>query len=123
MTKQRYGLIGHPVKHSLSPAMQSAGFHALGIDAEYLLYDLEPDKLETFLENAKANFFTAWYNPTVNWDDFAGLSFWVKGDGSNSWGGIQLIDGDDYALRYGFAFPIKSTEWEKVVIPWCTKVR
>ncbi len=55
MTKQRYGLIGHPVKHSLSPAMQNAAFHALGIDVEYLLYDVEPEKLEAFLRNAKAN--------------------------------------------------------------------
>ena len=55
MIKQRYGLVGHPVKHSLSPAMQSAAFNALGIDAEYLLYDIEPEKLEAFLKNAKAN--------------------------------------------------------------------
>ena len=53
--KLKYGLIGHPVKHSLSPAMQSAAFYALGIDAEYLLYDIEPEKLETFLKNARAN--------------------------------------------------------------------
>ncbi len=52
MVKQKYGLIGHPVKHSLSPAMQNAAFSALGIDAEYLLYDVEPDKLEDFLKNA-----------------------------------------------------------------------
>ena len=49
MTKLTYGLIGHPVKHSLSPAMQSAAFNALGLDAEYLLYDVEPEKLEAFL--------------------------------------------------------------------------
>ena len=55
MTHKTYGLIGHPVKHSLSPAMQSAAFYALGIDAEYLLYDIEPEKLETFLKNARAN--------------------------------------------------------------------
>lgn len=55
MTKHIYGLIGHPVQHSLSPAMQNAAFHALGIDAEYLLYDVEPEKLETFLKNAKTN--------------------------------------------------------------------
>ena len=55
MTKQRYGLVGHPVKHSLSPAMQSAAFNALGIDAEYLLYDIEPEKMEAFLKNARAN--------------------------------------------------------------------
>ena len=53
--KQKYGLIGHPVKHSLSPAMQSAAFNALGIDAEYLLYDIEPEKLEAFLKNARDN--------------------------------------------------------------------
>jgi shikimate dehydrogenase len=55
MKKHKYGLIGHPVKHSLSPAMQNAAFHALGIDAEYLLYDVEPAKLDDFLKNAKAN--------------------------------------------------------------------
>ena len=53
MTKLKYGLIGHPVKHSLSPAMQNAAFNALRLDAEYLLYDLEPKSLETFLKNAK----------------------------------------------------------------------
>ena len=55
MAKSKYGLIGHPVRHSFSPAMQNAAFHALGIDAEYLLYDVEPEKLESFLKNATAN--------------------------------------------------------------------
>ncbi|MDO8525057.1 MAG: shikimate dehydrogenase [Candidatus Omnitrophota bacterium] len=55
MTQKIYGLIGHPVKHSLSPAMQNAAFHALRLDAEYLLYDVEPEKLEAFLENAYAS--------------------------------------------------------------------
>lgn len=54
MVKQKYGLIGHPVKHSLSPAMQNAAFTALGIDAEYLLYDVEPEKLEGFLKDARS---------------------------------------------------------------------
>ena len=55
MMKHIYGLIGHPVRHSLSPAMQNAAFQALGIDADYLLYDVEPERLETFLNNAKTN--------------------------------------------------------------------
>ena len=55
MAKSKYGLIGHPVRHSFSPAMQNAAFHALGIDAEYFLYDVEPEKLESFLKNATAN--------------------------------------------------------------------
>lgn len=49
MAKQIYGIIGHPVTHSLSPAMHNAAFRELGIDAEYLLYDVEPEKLEAFL--------------------------------------------------------------------------
>jgi len=33
--KVRYGVIGSPIAHSLSPAMQLAGFDALGLPAEY----------------------------------------------------------------------------------------
>ena len=35
----RVGLIGHPVAHSRSPAMQQAAFDALGIAARYELWD------------------------------------------------------------------------------------
>ncbi|HEX9045033.1 MAG TPA: shikimate dehydrogenase [Candidatus Limnocylindrales bacterium] len=41
MTK-RVVLIGHPVAHSLSGAMQQAAFDALGIDATYELWDRTP---------------------------------------------------------------------------------
>jgi shikimate dehydrogenase len=41
MTK-RVVLIGHPVAHSLSGAMQQAGLDALGIDARYELWDRPP---------------------------------------------------------------------------------
>ncbi len=51
MTKLTYGLVGHPVGHSLSPAMQNAAFNALKIDAEYKLFDVDPSDLEKFLNN------------------------------------------------------------------------
>src|SRR5687767_988543 len=38
---------------------------------------------------------------TADWDRADGFSFWVKGDGSKSWGGLELIDRDDFGLRYG----------------------
>jgi shikimate dehydrogenase len=41
----RAGLIGHPVAHSRSPAMQQAAFDALGIHARYELWDARPDAL------------------------------------------------------------------------------
>ncbi len=51
-TKKRiYGLIGYPIKHSLSPAMHNAAFAALKINAEYKLFEVKPDNLENFLEN------------------------------------------------------------------------
>jgi len=49
---QIYGLIGYPVKHSLSPAMHNAAFGELGINAEYRLFPLEEEGLKGFLENA-----------------------------------------------------------------------
>jgi lysophospholipase L1-like esterase len=61
---------------------------------------------------------TAWVAATPEWDEAAGFSFWVKGDGSTHWGGLELIDGNDYGLRYGYCFPIDSTEWTRVVVPW-----
>ncbi|MBI5124353.1 MAG: shikimate dehydrogenase [Candidatus Omnitrophica bacterium] len=50
-----YGLIGHPVEHSLSPAMQNAAFKALKIDAEYRLFDVLPEDLDGFLKDLPKN--------------------------------------------------------------------
>ncbi|MDD5432343.1 MAG: shikimate dehydrogenase [Candidatus Omnitrophica bacterium] len=47
--KQIYGLIGNPVKHSLSPAMHNAAFKALKINAEYQLFELKPEEIKKFI--------------------------------------------------------------------------
>jgi shikimate dehydrogenase len=39
-----YGLFGHPVHGSLSPALQNAGFRALGINALYLAFPVHPEQ-------------------------------------------------------------------------------
>ena len=44
-----YGLIGYPVRHSLSPLMHNAAFRELGINAEYRLFEVKPEELENFL--------------------------------------------------------------------------
>jgi shikimate dehydrogenase len=46
----RFGLFGHPVKHSLSPVMHAASFQALGLRAEYVCFDVPPDELSARLE-------------------------------------------------------------------------
>ena len=48
-----YGVIGWPIKHSLSPAMHNAAFKKLGIDAEYKKFEVKPEALEDFLINRK----------------------------------------------------------------------
>ncbi len=50
-----YGLIGYPVKHSLSPAMHNAAFGALKINAEYKLFPLQEDELKGFFADLKKN--------------------------------------------------------------------
>lgn len=41
---QVFALIGHPVRHSLSPAMYNALFQELGIDAVYVAFDVFPSR-------------------------------------------------------------------------------
>jgi lysophospholipase L1-like esterase len=53
-----------------------------------------------------------------SWDQAAGFSFWVKGDGSKGFGALQFIWNEDYAVRYDVAFPVDSTEWRKIVVAW-----
>ncbi len=48
-----YGIIGWPIKHSLSPAMHNRAFKALGIDAKYEKFEIKPEGLEDFLLKRK----------------------------------------------------------------------
>src|SRR5579883_2966158 len=72
----------------------------------------------SFDKDARSVFFTSALRGSPAWDRAAGISFWVKGDGSDSCGGIELIYDNDFAVRYDFVFPIKNKEWVKVVVPW-----
>jgi len=53
----RFGLFGHPVKHSLSPTMHEASFRSLGIEAEYLCFDVLPEVLAERLAGCRAEGF------------------------------------------------------------------
>ena len=48
------GLIGHPVGHSRSPAMQQTAFDALGIAAHYVLWETPPDALAERIASLRA---------------------------------------------------------------------
>ena len=57
-------LIGSPVEHSMSPAMHNAAFDKLGLDYAYLVYDVQPDDLESVVKGMKA-MGVAGYNVTM----------------------------------------------------------
>jgi shikimate dehydrogenase len=43
------GVLGWPVEHSRSPAMQNAAFEALGLDWRYELLPVEPERFDAFV--------------------------------------------------------------------------
>jgi shikimate dehydrogenase len=47
-------LIGHPVSHSLSPAMHNAAFADDGLDFVYVCLDVDPDRLPAAVRGAQA---------------------------------------------------------------------
>jgi shikimate dehydrogenase len=48
-------LVGHPVSHSLSPAMHNAAFVADGLDFVYVCLDVDPDELPAAVRGLKAS--------------------------------------------------------------------
>jgi shikimate dehydrogenase len=48
------GLIGHPIRHSLSPQMHNAGFAAEDLDYVYVALEVEPKDLPSAVRGAKA---------------------------------------------------------------------
>ncbi|MFC1656274.1 shikimate dehydrogenase [Patescibacteria group bacterium] len=48
-----YGILAHPTKHSLSPAMHNAGFKALNLGAEYQRFDIPPEDLKQFIQRVR----------------------------------------------------------------------
>lgn len=48
-----YGLVGHPVGHSLSPVIHGEVFRRLGVDAVYLLWDVDRRQLHQAVEGLR----------------------------------------------------------------------
>ncbi len=48
-----YGIIGYPVKHSLSPLMHNAAFKILEVDAVYKLFPLKEEDLKIFFDDLR----------------------------------------------------------------------
>ena len=86
---RRYAVIGWPVGHSLSPAMQNAAFKARGIDALYEAVPIEPKEFHTGILRLLDEGFDGW-NVTVPHKErmFEACDALGNGDGS----GLQRQD-------------------------------
>ena len=49
----RFAVIGHPISHSMSPAMHNAVFRKLGLDCDYTLFDVAPTDLGASIKKMK----------------------------------------------------------------------
>lgn len=72
----------------------------------------------SFAEEGRGRYFRASVTADVSWDEAAGISFWVKGDGSAQYGGLELVAADNPRLRFQYEFPLDSTEWRQHLVPW-----
>jgi shikimate dehydrogenase len=52
------GVVGYPIKHSVSPAMHNAALKRAGIEGIYLAFEVKPEMLEKAVIGAKALGFT-----------------------------------------------------------------
>ncbi|HEX5418134.1 MAG TPA: shikimate dehydrogenase [Chloroflexota bacterium] len=50
----RVGLIGYPIKHSISPRFQQAAFDAAGIAARYEAWEVPPERLGAVVDSLRA---------------------------------------------------------------------
>lgn len=49
-----YGVIGSPIRHSLSPVMHNAAFEKVGMNAVYLAFEVQKEKLNGCVQGIKA---------------------------------------------------------------------
>ncbi|WP_027178323.1 shikimate dehydrogenase [Maridesulfovibrio bastinii] len=53
LPKKLFGIIGYPLGHSLSPLLHNWGFSRTGIEAVYMSWPLQPEKIEDFMNGLR----------------------------------------------------------------------
>lgn len=89
--RTRYcAVLGHPVKHSASPAMQNAGIAALHLNWRYLAFDVPPERLQEAICGIKVMKFIG-LNLTVPHKIFAMGMVDELDESGRRWGAINTI--------------------------------
>jgi shikimate dehydrogenase len=96
-----YGLVGFPIKHSLSPCMHNAAFSALKIKAKYKLFPLEPGQLKGFLAGLKKKNIGG-FNVTYPYKEEMMLFLSNKSSGAKEIGAVNTVTVDKAGKLKGF---------------------
>jgi shikimate dehydrogenase len=83
-------VLGHPIRHSASPAMQNAGLMALGLDWRYLAFEVHPDDLRGAIAGARAMGFVG-LNLTVPHKLLAMDMVDALDESAKTWGAVNTI--------------------------------
>ena len=83
-------VLGQPIRHSASPAMQNAGLAALGLDWRYLAFEVQPDDLARVIDGAKAMNFIG-LNLTVPHKLLAVKMVEALDETAKQWGAVNTI--------------------------------
>ncbi|MGN6553906.1 MAG: shikimate dehydrogenase family protein, partial [Verrucomicrobiota bacterium] len=83
-------VLGHPIRHSASPAMQNAGLSQLGLNWRYLAFNVRPEELRTTLLGAKAMQFVG-LNLTVPHKLLAIDMMDVLDESAKNWGAVNTV--------------------------------
>jgi shikimate dehydrogenase len=98
-------VLGHPIKHSASPAMQNAGFAALGLNWRYLAFEVVPEHLREAIAGAKRMGFVG-LNLTVPHKLLAVTMVDLLDDSAKIWGAVNTIhfvpDHTGITIAHGF---------------------
>lgn len=89
--RTRYcAVVGHPIRHSASPAMQNAGIAALGLNWRYLAFDVHPEQLQAAIAGARAMKFIG-LNLTVPHKVLALEMMDALDDSARTWGAVNTV--------------------------------
>ncbi|HEX3797797.1 MAG TPA: shikimate dehydrogenase [Verrucomicrobiae bacterium] len=83
-------VLGHPIRHSASPAMQNAGINALGLNWRYLAHEVFPEELPVVIAGLKASHYIG-LNLTVPHKLLAMKLVDVRDESAEKWGAVNTI--------------------------------
>lgn len=98
MENQKFGLLGYPLGHSLSPAIHNCIYKHYGIHASYKLYETEIGRLPNIVEELRASNIKG-INVTIPYKEMIIKSIDRLDDVSYSTGAVNTVLGKDGILE------------------------